>query len=61
MSPQDFLYDQTFRQFIAMGYCDRDAGYVAADAVKRWRQKGGASKALEAAITHGKKAYRKCR
>lgn len=41
MSPSDFLYDQTFKQFISMGYCDRDAGYVAADAVKRWRQKGG--------------------
>lgn len=41
MSPQDFLYDNTFKQFMAMGYSDRDAGYVAADAVNRWRRKGG--------------------
>ena len=41
MSPKDFLYNSTFKQFMAMGYSDRDAGYVAADAVNRWRRRGG--------------------
>jgi hypothetical protein len=41
MSPSDFLYQQTFKQFMAMGYSDRDAGYVAADAVSRWKRQGG--------------------
>jgi hypothetical protein len=41
MTPSDFLYEQTFKQFMAMGYSDRDAGYVAADAVGRWKRQGG--------------------
>jgi hypothetical protein len=58
MSPKDFLYNSTFKQFMAMGYSDRDAGYVAADAVNRWRRRGGASKAVKDAIALGKKQYK---
>lgn len=58
MNAKDFLYNSTFKQFMAMGYSDRDAGYVAADAVKRWSRQGGASKALKDAIAMGKKQYK---
>lgn len=41
MNAKDFLYNSTFKQFMELGYSDRDAGYVAADAVNRWRRRGG--------------------
>lgn len=42
MTPEDFIYSQTFKRCMSLGFTDRDAGHVAADAVSSWRRRGGA-------------------
>lgn len=56
MNAKDFLYNSTFKQFMAMGYSDRDAGYVAADAVKRWSRQGGGIQGPQRCHCHGQEA-----
>ncbi len=58
MNPSDFIYNQAFKRFMSLGYSDRDAGYVGAEAVHLWKTTcGRGTNAVEAAIAYGKKNY----
>ena len=59
MTPEDFIYQQAFKKFMALGYTDRDAGYVAADAQRRFATRGGkAVDVIEKAVIEGKRLYK---
>ena len=58
MNPSDFIYNQAFKRFMSLGYSDRDAGYVGAEAVHLWKTTcGRGTNAVEAAVAYGKKNY----
>lgn len=59
MEASDFVYTQARKQALAAGLPDREAGYVGADAVKRWRTSQKAVDAIADALKYGKKAYKK--
>ena len=59
MTPSDLIYRHTFKEFISLGYSDRDAGEVAAKAVRLWRRNVKHKDAVSRAITEGKKLYKR--
>ena len=59
MKPEDLIYNHTFKDFINQGFTDRDAGEVAASAIRNWKRGNRHKDAIDKAIKEGKKLYKK--
>ena len=59
MNPRDFVYDQTFKAFIKLGYTERESSGVACDAVRLWARNGRGVDAVSEAIQKGRRTYKK--
>ena len=58
MTPEDFIYKEAHKRFMALGGSDSHSGYVASEAVRMWKRNTKADKAIEEAVKQGKKTYK---
>jgi hypothetical protein len=59
MNQSDVLYNHVFKEFISLGFSDRDSGEVAALAVRLWRRNTPHKEAIKRALSDGKKRFKK--